>query len=304
MQVSFKYKNMNCYLNTILHFHRYFFILGGTSMLLNKYMMTCRFIRMWKFMLKCHQKQFQAIMESKTRTLKSNSGLQRDSRLRATLELETELRTWCSYFNDWIRAQKSYVESLNGWLFRCLDHEPEVTPDGIVPFSPGRIGAPPIYVICHDWHQAMEIMKEEGVANSMQHFASDLRHLWERQDEEQRHGLKAEFLSKDYDKRKKVLRSKTGKLERNQDAMSAKTIVGSDSGVSRNDDLKVDLDLMRKRIDEERIRHSDAIKLVHDAASSSLQGGLLPIFKALENFSSEALKAHEQVRLQITGEGS
>lgn len=267
-------------------------------------MITCRFIRMWQFMLKCHQKQFQAIMESKTRTLKSNSGLQRDSRLRATLELEKELRMWCSYFNDWIRAQKSYVESLNGWLFRCLNHEPEVTPDGIVPFSPGRIGAPPIYVICHDWHQAMEIMKEEGVANSMQHFASNLRQLWERQDEEQRHGLKAQFLSKDYDKRMKALRSKTGKLERNQDAMSAKTIVGSDSGVSRRDDLKVDLDLMRKRMDEERIRHSDAIKLVHDAASSSLQGGLLPIFKALENFSSEALKAHEQVRLQITGVGS
>ncbi|KAK1384495.1 nitrate regulatory gene2 protein [Heracleum sosnowskyi] len=262
------------------------------------------FIRLWKFMLKCHQKQFQAIMESKTRTLKSNSGLQRDSRLRATLKLETELRMWCSYFNDWVNAQKCYVESLNGWLFRCLDHEPEVTPDGIVPFSPGRIGAPPIYVICHDWQQAMEVMKGEGVANSMQHFASNLRHLWERQDEEQRHGLKAEFLSKDYDKRMKALRSKTGKLDRNQDALSAKTIVGSDSGVSRRDDLKVDLDLMRKRMDEERIRHSDAIKLVQDAASSSLQGGLLPIFKALENFSSEALKAHEQVRLQITGEGS
>lgn len=259
---------------------------------------------MWKLMLKCHQKQFQAITDSKTQTLKLNSGLQRDSRLQAIFELETELRTWCSYFSDWIRAQKSYVESLNGWLFRCLDHVPEVTPDGVVPFSPGRIGAPPIYVICHDWHQAMEIMNEEGVANSMQHFASNLRHLWERQDEEQRHGLKAEFLSKDYDKRIKALHSARGKLERNQDAMPAKTIFGSDSGVSRHDDLKVDLDLMRKRMDEERIQHSDSMKLVHDAASSSLQGGLLSIFKALENFSSEAFKAHEHVRLQISGEES
>ncbi|KAL8134338.1 hypothetical protein AgCh_009387 [Apium graveolens] len=259
--------------------------------------------RMWKFMLKCHRKQFQAIMDSKTRTLRSKTGLQKDSRLKATMELEMELRSWCSYFNDWITAQKSYVESLNGWLFQCLDHEPEVTSDGIVPFSPGRIGAPLIFVTCHDWHQAMGVMKEDGVANSMQHFASNLRNLWERQDEEQRHRLKAEYLAKDYDKRIKGLRGEREKPGRNQEAMSGKTVVASDSGISRRDDLKVDLDLMRKRLEEERIRHSDAMKLVRDAASSSLQGGLVPIFKALENFSSLALTAHEQVRLQIFEEG-
>ncbi|KAK1361389.1 Ribonucleoprotein like [Heracleum sosnowskyi] len=259
--------------------------------------------RMWKLILKCHRKQFQAIMDSKTRKLRSNTGFQKDSRLRATIELEMELRSWCSYFNDWITAQKSYVKSLNGWLFRCLDHEPEVTSDGIVPFSPGRIGAPLIFVTCHDWHQAMGVMKEDGVANSMQHFASNLRNLWERQDEEQRHRLKAEYLAKDYDKRMKGLRGERENPGRNQEAMSRKTVVASESGISRRDDLKVDLDSMRKRLEEERIRHSDAMKLVHDAASSSLQGGLVPIFKALENFSSVALTAHEQVRLQILEEG-
>lgn len=257
---------------------------------------------MWKFMIKCHRKQFQAIMDSKTRTLRSNTGIQNDSRFRATIELEMELRSWCSYFSDWITAQKSYVQSLNGWLYRCLNHEPEVTADGIVPFSPGRIGAPLIFVTCHDWHQAMEVMNEDRVANPMQHFASNLRHLWERQDEELRHRLKAEYLSKDYDKRMKGLRGEKEKLERNKDGMSGKTIA-SDSGISRRDDLKVDLDSMRKRLEEERMRHSDAMKLVHDAASSSLQGGLVPIFKALENFSLEALRAHEQVRLHISAEG-
>ncbi|XP_017246961.1 uncharacterized protein LOC108218503 [Daucus carota subsp. sativus] len=260
--------------------------------------------RMWKLMLKCHRKQFQAIMDSKTRTLRSNTGFQKDSRLRATIELEMELRSWCSNFNDWITAQKSYVQSLNGWLFQCLNYEPEVTSDGIVPFSPGRIGAPLIFATCHDWHQAMEVMNEDGVSNSMQHFASNLRKLWERQDEEQRHRLKAEFLAKDYDKRMKGLHGERVKPGRKQDGVSGKSIAASDSGISRHDDLKVDLDSMRKRLEEERIRHSDAMKLVHDAASSSLQGGLVPIFKALENFSSEALKAHAQVRPQTSGEGN
>ncbi|KAF2291380.1 hypothetical protein GH714_023429 [Hevea brasiliensis] len=154
-------------------------------------------IRMWKSMLRCHQKQFQVIMESKARTLKANTGLQRDSGLRATLELETELINWCTCFNNWINTQKSYVESLNEWLLRCLIIEPEETPDGIAPFSPSRMGAPAIFVVCHDWYQAMVRISEKGVENAMLNFASSLHQLWERQDEEQRQRIKAEYLTKD-----------------------------------------------------------------------------------------------------------
>lgn len=70
------------------------------------------------------------------------------------------------------------------------------------------------------------------------------------------------------------------------------------SGVFRLDDQKLSLESLKLRLAEERIKHKDAIKLVGDAAASSLQGGLVPIFKALENYTSEALKAHEHVRLQ------
>lgn len=263
-------------------------------------------VRMWRSMLKCHQKQFQAVMESKTRALRANTGFQRDSSLRATLELEVQLLSWCSHFSDWICSQKSYVESLNGWLLRCLNYEPEETPDGPVPFSPGRLEAPPVFVICNDWCQAVEAISETRVAIAMNDFASNLRQLWERQDEEQRQRIKAEYLSKDYKKRLTMLQQKRGSLGHEQDAMSDKShiIVPSEKGISPLDDLKVDLDSFKKKLVEERTKHKDAIKLVHDAASSSLQGGLLPIFKALENFTSEALRAHEQVRLQSVRDGS
>lgn len=259
---------------------------------------------MWKSMLKCHQKQFQAIMASKIRSLKANTGFQRDAGLKATVELELELLNWCTCFNNWINTQKSYVESLNGWLLRCLHQEPEETPDGIAPFSPGRIGAPMIFVICNDWCQAMERISEKGVANVMADFASTIHQLWERHDEEQRQRIKAEFLSNDFEKRLRNLRLESGKIEQDHDASSHRSTLSkipSDSGVSRLDDLKVDLDSMRKKLAEERARHKETIKLVHDAASNSLQAGLTPIFEALGNFTSEALKAHEQVRLQNVG---
>lgn len=263
-------------------------------------------IRMWKAMLDCHQKQFQAIMESKTRALKANTSFLKDSSLQVSLELEMELRAWSDRFSDWIKTQKSYVESLNGWLLRCLQYEPEETPDGPVPFSPGRLGAPSIFVICHDWYQAMETISEIRVANAMHNFASSLREFWEKQDDEQRQRIKAQDLSKDIKNRLKTIQMKRGKIPREQDAMSNKTgasIVPSENEISPFDDLKVDLDLVRKRLAEERAKHKDAIKIVHDAASSSVQGGLVPIFKALENFASEALKAHEQVRFHVEEQG-
>lgn len=134
----------------------------------------------------------------------------------------------------------------------------------------------------------------------MSGFALKLHQLWERQDEEQKQRIKAEFVSKDFEKQLRILRMEKGRLENHQDSLSDKTAVSkfpSESGVSRLDDLKVDLDSMRKKLEEERARHKETMHLVHDAASTSIQAGLLPIFETLENFTSEVLKGYLQVRL-------
>lgn len=230
-------------------------------------------------MFKCHQKQFQAIMESKVRSIKANTTLQKDSGSKAILDLEMELREWSSSFNYWVNTQKSYVQSLHGWLSRCLHYEPEATDDGIAPFSPSQIGAPPIFIICKDWQEAMGRISGKNVTNTMQGFASSLHELWEKQEEEQR--VKAQF--------------------EHHDAASERSVVSkgrSESGISALDDLKVDLDSMRKKLVEERGKRKETNKLVNNASSSSLKNGLVPIFGALRKFTAEVVKAHDTVRLQ------
>ncbi|KAG7587378.1 hypothetical protein ISN45_Aa02g025790 [Arabidopsis thaliana x Arabidopsis arenosa] len=236
-------------------------------------------IRMWRSMLRCHQKQFHAIMESKVRSLKANSNLQKESGSTAILDLEIELREWCSSFNDWVNSQKSYVQFLSEWLSKCLHYEPEATDDGIAPFSPSQIGAPPIFIICKDWQEAMCRISGENVTNVMQGFASSLHELWEKQEEEQR--VRAQFEQRDAESERSVVSK--GR---------------SESGISALDDLKVDLDSMRKKLVEERGKRKETIKLVNNASSSSLKAGLVPIFGALRKFTSEVVKAHEIVRLQ------
>ncbi|XP_043720495.1 protein ALTERED PHOSPHATE STARVATION RESPONSE 1-like [Telopea speciosissima] len=263
--------------------------------------------RMWRSMLKCHQKQFQAIIESKSRNLIANTSVRRDSSLRATVELEVQLLNWCTRFNTWVNTQKAYVESLNGWLLNSLHQEREETLDGVIPFSPSRVGAPPAFITGNDWFHAMERLSETGVADAIHAFALSLHGLWERQDEEQRQRLKAEYLTKDFEKRLRSLRKEEIRLHRDQDALSEKTtvsVIPTESGVSPLDDLKVDLDSMRKRLEEERARHKETIKEVHNAASSSLQAGLIPIFEALGNFVAETLKVYEQVRTEDAGDGT
>lgn len=221
---------------------------------------------MWQSIVQCHRKQFEAIMESRSRTLRANTSLERDSSLRTTLELETGLVTWCQHFNNWINAQKSYVDSLNGWLRQCVDHEPEITIDGEVPYSPGRLGAPPIFIICNDWQREIKGVSQERVLKAMNSFALKLRQLLERQDDIQRLMVKKEYLEKDFARKRQNLGTDK----------TFGSMVPSESGVNMD--------------------YKEAMKLVNNGRSS-LQGGVIPIFKALENFTCDALKAHEHVRL-------
>lgn len=250
--------------------------------------LVCRLIRMWKFVLECHQKQFQAIVESQNQNFMAKTAIQRNSVDKATIELERELLHWCSSFNEWIQSQKTYIETLNGWLIRWLPREEEVTPDGVVPFSPSRIGAPAIFIISNDWFHAMQRISEVEVIRTMRAFAANVHQLWESQDEEQRQKLKAEYLSRDYSRRLKSLYQENSNLN---------VILASENNQAPIDDRVLALDSIKKRVEEERAKHAEAVKQVQEVASGSLRNGLVPIFEALKNFTSDTLKAYEGLRM-------
>lgn len=69
---------------------------------------------------------------------------------------------------------------------KCLLYVPEETADGIVPFSPGRIGAPPLFVVCNQWSQSLDRITEKEVVDSMRDFASNVLQLWDRDKAEMR----------------------------------------------------------------------------------------------------------------------
>ncbi|XP_074588785.1 uncharacterized protein LOC141844684 [Curcuma longa] len=247
-------------------------------------------VKMWRSVLDCHHKQFQAIIESKSHDLVARTG---SSVTKATIELEAELLNWCSCFTTWVHAQKAYIECLNGWLLKWLLHEREETPDGVAPFSPSRIGAPDAFVITNDWHHIVGLSEDEVIV-SMRTFATNVHRLWETQNEEQRQKLRTEYLSKDFTRRLRSLQKENGVNEL-EDVLD-KTVLSTSNDVSYYE-KKMPMDSIKRRLDEETARHEETIKQVQQATASNLRMGLGPIFQALENFSMETLKRYQRVRI-------
>ncbi|GER50208.1 hypothetical protein STAS_27500 [Striga asiatica] len=135
--------------------------------------------KMWKSMLECHHRQCQAMSKAKRLDTITLGKHLKDSQLEATQQLEHDLINWATRFSYWAEAQKAYVRALHSWLMKCLLYIPEETPDGIVPFSPSRIGAPPIFIICNQWWQSLERVSEKQVLDSMRDLASNVLQLWD-----------------------------------------------------------------------------------------------------------------------------
>ncbi|KAM0947934.1 hypothetical protein DsansV1_C07g0072941 [Dioscorea sansibarensis] len=108
--------------------------------------------RMWEMMLDYHIHQHN-IMMSVHNNGSSSISVKPESHRQAVLLLEFELNSLGSSFTQWISAHKSYLESINGWLHKCvypLRHKSSKK-GKYLEFSPRSDGAPPIFVTCGDW---------------------------------------------------------------------------------------------------------------------------------------------------------
>ncbi|XP_057966357.1 protein ALTERED PHOSPHATE STARVATION RESPONSE 1 [Malania oleifera] len=226
--------------------------------------------RMWKSMLECHRSQCLVIREARSLDAIAFQKLS-DSHLQATLKLEHELINWTLRFSSWIEAQKGYVRALNKWLMKCILYIPEETADGIVPFSPGRIGAPPLFVICNQWCQLLEGISEKEVIDSIRYLATSVLQLWKRDKLEMRQRMLA---NKDLEKKVKKLEREDQKIQKEIHALDKKMelISGEGNGLS---------------ITGEIVYQSDT--------SNSIQASLQHIFEAMERLAANSSRAYEQL---------
>ncbi|KAL5557754.1 hypothetical protein UlMin_033965 [Ulmus minor] len=232
-----------------------------------------RLLPMWKAMLECHKSQHQAVAEAKGLDAITSNVKLTDSHLEAALQLKIELLNWNLSFSNWISTQKEFVKSLNDWLLRCLMYEPEETPDGIMPFSPGRLGAPPVFVILNHWSHATDRLSEKEVMEAIRGFIASIDLFLEKHNVDLQQIViadkametKVKFLEKEEQKMQKVIQS-------------------------------------REKLVFVLAGHKQSSKVLNQnetCTSSNFQIGLKRIFTAMEKFMTNSIEVYEELCLRI-----
>ncbi|KAL5214533.1 hypothetical protein ABZP36_003685 [Zizania latifolia] len=231
------------------------------------------FAKMWQYKLHSYRTQFQVISETTNLASVVTSEIGPD----LAMELELELIKWIINFFSWVNAHRNFVKALNGWLALCLNYETGETTYGVPPYSPGRIGAPLVFVICNRWSQAMDRISEKDVVNAMQALVSSVQHLWEQQNHEQ--GEEQITATRERERWIKILERKALENKKEADELNKKlAVVLSWQSLHQ----------------PPRIQTYEA----HCVEASSLHTNLRLVLQSLESFAANSLQAFQEILMQ------
>ncbi|CDY42005.1 BnaA01g05770D [Brassica napus] len=136
-------------------------------------------IRMWKAMLECHHSQYITISLAYHCRNTSKTGPENALKRRIWSELLEETEYFGLSFADLVNSMTSYVEAVNGWLHNCVLLPQERSTRNRRPWSPRRVLAPPIFVLCRDWSAGMKSLPSDELSRSIKEFSTDMEMLGE-----------------------------------------------------------------------------------------------------------------------------
>ncbi|KAF8109596.1 hypothetical protein N665_0094s0062 [Sinapis alba] len=141
-------------------------------------------IRMWKAMLECHHSQYITISLAYHCRNSSKNGRENALKRRIWSELVEETECFGLSFADLVNSMSSYVEALNGWLHNCVLLPQERSARNRRPWSPRRVLAPPIFVLCRDWSAGIKSLPSDELSGSIKGFSADMEMLGEEEKED------------------------------------------------------------------------------------------------------------------------
>uniref|UniRef100_A0A0D9VTG1 DUF632 domain-containing protein n=2 Tax=Leersia perrieri TaxID=77586 RepID=A0A0D9VTG1_9ORYZ len=147
--------------------------------------------RMWSTMLECHRHQHEIIK------LVSSSGnmkvlIRSESQIQAALLLQVELSTLCSNFQKWIAYHRSYLQSLNSWLLKCVKplrgkKSSRRKKEADTPIT--QFAVAPMFKTCENWIKLLDDLPSKDLGDAIKGLVADINHTVPRQ-EKRRGGSK------------------------------------------------------------------------------------------------------------------
>ncbi|XP_006367871.1 uncharacterized protein [Solanum tuberosum] len=251
-------------------------------------------MRTWKIMLESHEIQNKIIFDVKSFTCPTYGKFCNDSHRLATVQLDVELQNWRARFQDYIAAQKAYVEALHGWLSKFAVPEVEFYSKSRSSTPACRANGPPLLMICHDWLSAMNKLPDRAVSVALKGCGKDVRALWVQQGEEQQQKRKVDSMSKELDRKTLAFQKVENKLYEFKltDRSSEIEIDHRAEYLKERKDL---LDNFRKRVDLEKEEHQKCMQETQRITLNGFQTGFCRVFESITEFSSAALKMYNEL---------
>ncbi|XP_040377941.1 protein ROLLING AND ERECT LEAF 2 [Oryza brachyantha] len=131
--------------------------------------------RMWSAMLECHRHQHEIIkLVSSSKVL-----IRSESQCQAALLLQVELSTLCSNFQKWIAHHRSYLDSLNSWLLKCVKplrgkKSSRRRKEADTPIT--KYAVAPVFKTCESWIKLLDDLPMKDLEDAIKGLVADINH--------------------------------------------------------------------------------------------------------------------------------
>lgn len=245
-------------------------------------------------MLESHEIQNKIIFDVKSFTCPTYGKFCNDSHRLATLQLDIELQNWRARFQDYIAAQKAYVEALHGWLSKFTVPEVEFYSKSRSSTPACRADGPPLLMVCRDWLSGMNNLPDKAVSVALKSCGKDVRALWVQQGEEQQQKRKVDSMSKELDRKTLAFQKVENKLYEFK-LTDRSSELENDHRAEYLKERKDLLDNLRKRVDLEKEEHQKCMQETQRITLIGFQTGFCRVFESITDFSSAALKMYNDL---------
>ncbi|XP_056856728.1 nitrate regulatory gene2 protein-like [Raphanus sativus] len=253
------------------------------------------FMYMWKAMHQYHETQ-NSIVEQVRGLINRSSKGESTSELhrQATRDLEAAVSSWHSSFTHVIKFQRDFIHSVHAWFKLTLlpvCHEDEAA----------NKEPTDAYAFCDEWKLALDRAPDTVASEAIKSFINVVHVISAKQADEHKVKKRTESASKELEKKASSLRN----LERKYYQSYSMVGVGiPDTGPDNQhmldsrdplSDKKSELEVCRRRVEEEMVKHSKAIEVTRAMTLNNLQTGLPGVFQALTSFSAMFMESLQTV---------
>ncbi|KAK6795835.1 hypothetical protein RDI58_009290 [Solanum bulbocastanum] len=247
---------------------------------------------MWETMKGYHVSQSKIVQALKSLDISQSPKETTEHHHERTLQLYVVVQEWHSQFDKLVIYQKQYIKALNSWL--KLNLIPIDTNLKEKVSSPQRPQNPPILALIHAWHDYLEKLPDELARTAIYNFSAVINTIFEYQKEEMKLRDRCEDTRRELNKKTRQYEDWYHKH------MQRRTPDEIDPESAQEDTLVVDrqlqLEALRKRLEDEEDSYQRQCLQVRDKSLTSLRSRLPELFGAMSEFSLACADMYRDLR--------